>query len=498
MERDVGLPLRGGGGSGGAGALALGLDGLGPVLRDQVDGAALETVGLADLVAEILAVDGSEKVRVVDEEKERRRRFLHLRGVEELQPVPVRADGLLLLDRRLDRAVEDRGGDLLLEVGRHEAHRLQQAVQMKARFGGREDDGRVVEEEHLLLHPRGEVRERRHLFVGRAGNLFCEAPVDDLFTGLADGLFHQVPLVDHDDARLAELLDLAGDLLVLGRDARLGVHDEDGQVATLDRLVRSLHAVEFHRVADPRALPDAGGVDEQVTLADAVGLDVEGHVHRVARRSGDRADDDALRFGQGVDDRRFADVRPADDGDLERLVHFRPIFNGGLVGGKTEKHLGHELVDAHAVDGRDGENLVESEGRKLARAEVRAVVVHLVDGDEDRLVGGAEAVGHFLVQGHDPLLHVDDEDDHVGRLDGQTDLVDRGLLDHVLALLAAEQADAARVHERERPAKPFGFGGDTVPRHAGLVMDDGDAAARDAVEKGGFADIRATDDGDER
>ena len=43
---------------------------------------------------------------------------------------------------------------------------------------------------------------------------------------------------------------------------------------------------------------------------------------------------------------------------------------------------------------------------------------------------------------------------------------------------------------------PFRLGGDAVAGHPGLVMDDGDAAADDPVEQGGFPDIRTADDGD--
>ena len=42
---------------------------------------------------------------------------------------------------------------------------------------------------------------------------------------------------------------------------------------------------------------------------------------------------------------------------------------------------------------------------------------------------------------------------------------------------------------------PFGLGGDAVAGDAGLVVDDGDAPAGDAIEQGGLADIGSADDG---
>ena len=66
-----------------------------------------------------------------------------------------------------------------------------------------------------------------------------------------------------------------------------------------------------------------------------------------------------------------------------------------------------------------------------------------------------------------------------------------------VGFLAAQQADAAGVHEREGFAVPFRLHAHAVARDAGLVMHDGDAPFDDAVEQRGFPDIRAADDGDE-
>ena len=55
----------------------------------------------------------------------------------------------------------------------------------------------------------------------------------------------------------------------------------------------------------------------------------------------------------------------------------------------------------------------------------------------------------FAVERHDAFLHVDDEDDDVRGFDGQFHLFERGLDDDVVGFFAAQQADAAGVHERE-------------------------------------------------
>ena len=75
-------------------------------------------------------------------------------------------------------------------------------------------------------------------------------------------------------------------------------------------------------------------------------------------------------------------------------------------------------------------------------------------------------------------------------------LFERGLDDDVVGFFAAQQADAAGVNERERPPVPFGLGGDAVAGDAGLIVDNCDALADDAIEQRGLADIGPSDDGD--
>ena len=103
----------------------------------------------------------------------------------------------------------------------------------------------------------------------------------------------------------------------------------------------------------------------------------------------------------------------------------------------------------------------------------------------------------FAVERHDAFLHVDDEDDGARGFDGDFHLFERGLDDDVVGFFAAQQADAAGVHEREGFSAPLGLGGDAVARDAGLVMHDRNPLADDAVEQRGFADIGPADDGDE-
>ena len=111
------------------------------------------------------------------------------------------------------------------------------------------------------------------------------------------------------------------DFFVLLGDAGLGVNHQNRDVAALDGILGALDAEIFNRVVHAPRLPDAGGINQDVFLPDAVGLDLERHVNGVARRAGNRRDDDALGLRERIDDGRFADVRATDDGEFQRPIH---------------------------------------------------------------------------------------------------------------------------------------------------------------------------------
>ena len=310
--------------------------------------------------------------------------------------------------------------------------------------------------------------------------------------------------------------DFIGDLFVLLHDAGFGVDDEDGDVAAGDGIHGALGAVEFDGVIHAAGFAEAGGVNEDVFGADAVGLDLEGNIHGIAGGAGDGGDDDAGGVGEGVDDGGFADIGAADDGDLERSEGPGDAFGrrGGAVGGglglggafgagghgrggQAGEGGVHEVFDAFAVNGADGENGGEAEADEFVGVFFLVGGVHFVDGHDDGLAAFAQALGDFLVEGDDAFLDIDDEDDGAGGFDGDFDLFKGGLDDDVGGLFTAQEADAAGVHEGVGAAVPFGLDADAVAGDAGLVVNDGDALADDAVEEGGFADIRAADDGDQ-
>lgn len=362
---------------------------------------------------------------------------------------------------------------------------------MEAAFGGGENDGGVIEKEEVLLHPAGEFGEGGHFLFGPA--VFFGAAFHFLVAGFFDFFRDQVPFVDDDDAGFAGLDDFAANLFVLPKDARFGVENKDDDVGAGDGILRAFDAEEFDGVIDAAFLADASRIDEQVTLANAFGFDFEGNVDGVASGAGNGADDDAFGFGEGVDDGRFANVGAANDGEFHRVTviafiafPFRNELESGL----------HELGNAAAVNRAHGKNGVDAEAGKIGSGRFRAISINFVNGEENRFAGDAEAAGDFLVERGEAFLDVDDEDDDVGGFDGEFDLFDGGGGDDVGGFFAADEADATGIHEGEAAAVPFGFGGDAIAGDARFVMNDGDAAADNPVKKGGFSDVRATDNGD--
>ena len=101
---------------------------------------------------------------------------------------------------------------------------------------------------------------------------------------------------------------------------------------------------------------------------------------------------------------------------------------------------------------------------------------------------------------------VDGEDQYVGFGDGHLGLfadfvheVLRCLGEHAHRFVAQwlERFDAAGIDERECDAVPLTRRLDAIASGTGLVGDDRQAFADESIEKGAFADVRATYEGDD-
>ena len=203
-------------------------------------------------------------------------------------------------------------------------------------------------------------------------------------------------------------------------------------------------------------------------------------------------DDDPVLLGDLVQERGLADVRAADEGDAARAAHRgAEALRRGL--GQRLEDLVEQVAGAAAVQRRDRERLAEAERPQGRGVGLAGHAVDLVGGEHDGLAGPAQQPDDGLVGVGGAHGRVDDEDHRVGGLDGVLGLGGDGGVEAEDVLLPA-----AGVDDLEAAARPLGLVGDAVTGDAGLVLDDGLAAADDAVHQGRLADVRAADDGEGR
>ena len=232
-------------------------------------------------------------------------------------------------------------------------------------------------------------------------------------------------------------------------------------------------------------LADAGGVDE----APGAAAELDQLVDRVDGGAGDVVDDDALVAGELVEQRGLADVGLADDRDPARSADLARRCSGGGSGSaaRTASSMSPEPrpCSAETGYGSPSPRFHSAVGLGLG-----ALVVDLVGGQHDRLAGLAQDLDDGLVDVGDADGRVDHEQHGVGERHR-----DLGLGGDPLGQPAGVGVPAAGVDDGEGAAVPDGVVRDPVAGHAGDVLDDGLAAADDAVDQGRLADVGAADDG---
>lgn len=191
------------------------------------------------------------------------------------------------------------------------------------------------------------------------------------------------------------------------------------------------------------ATADAGGVDEAPQLPPHL----DDLVDRVARGAGELVDDHALLAGRLVEQRRLAHVRAAEDRDAARAADL--VLGDGR---DVRQHL-HDLVeqvgDTATVDRRDGVGLAEAEVPQRGGLGLLAGVVDLVRDEEHGLAGLAQQAHDVLVGRGRPDHRIDDEQHHVGEVDGDLGLQRHRAVDAPRVGLPAagvDEGEAASIH----------------------------------------------------
>ena len=177
---------------------------------------------------------------------------------------------------------------------------------------------------------------------------------------------------------------------------------QDDDVSLGDRLQCLGDAGALDRILDSRAPAHPGGIDQQEFAA----VTLERHHDAVARGAGLLAGDDAFLADQPIDQRRLADVGPADDGHADgRRQSPRP---------RSRVDAG-ERVPPSATAGpgrgcRDRQRLTESERVKVGRHDVRVQPLALVERQHDRLAGAAQFARDELILGGKPAAGIGEQD----------------------------------------------------------------------------------------
>ena len=105
-----------------------------------------------------------------------------------------------------------------------------------------------------------------------------------------------------------------------------------------------------------------------------------------------------------------------------------------------------------------------------------------------------QPAGHVLVERQHAFARVDDEQNHVGRVDRQVDLV----FDVPREVVHVGDAHAAGVDQLEEAVVVTHQVRDAVARDARLVVDDGNPHAGEPIQHAALADVGPADDDDLR
>src|SRR5690606_15858812 len=104
--------------------------------------------------------------------------------------------------------------------------------------------------------------------------------------------------------------------------ALTSIHDKDHYVGVLNRLQRLDHGELFDRFEDLAATAYACGVDQRVFFV----ATFEGNIDTVSGGSSLIINNDPLFPEHAVDQRRFADIGPTDDGNLDAILLARSRY----------------------------------------------------------------------------------------------------------------------------------------------------------------------------
>ena len=268
-------------------------------------------------------------------------------------------------------------------------------------------------------------------------------------------------------------------------DALGGVDEDERDVGALRRLERA----QLRVVLDPLALlalaAQAGGVDEDERLVAAL----QHRVDRVARRPGTLGDDHPLLAEERVQERRLADVRPAEDRDADRLLADLGAARARAAA-RRSRRAGRRCRGRAAPRagtgrrGRAGGTRARSASRRGSSILFAIRIIGLCDAR--RIARAPRRPGVIPARASTTK-----------RTRSASAIAARAW--SAICCVSGERVgdvDAAGVDEQEARARPLADELLAVARDAGRLVHDGLARAGQPVDERGLADVREADDRD--
>ena len=150
-----------------------------------------------------------------------------------------------------------------------------------------------------------------------------------------------------------------------------------------------------------------------------------------------------------------------------------------------------EIAHAFAVFGREGDGIAQAQGVGLYQSRRAGAAFALVGDDHRFLVAPAQPFGEVTVQGGNAGTGVDEQQGHIGAVEGAFGLGAHARLKDVAGDVFQAGGIDDGEFEVDQPRRSLA----PVAGQAGRVVDECQPLAHEAVEKGRLTHIGAADDG---
>ena len=211
-----------------------------------------------------------------------------------------------------------------------------------------------------------------------------------------------------------------------------------------------------------------------------------------------------------VDQRRFARVRATDYCNLQGFCHCGAVREGvslqfGFVFGDIQinkrrvsfgtfgERLRHraqqviKIIKAFTVFGGKPQRLAQTQRPRIQSTCVGSRSFGLVYAQNNPRAFAAQDIGKHQIVGGDTGAPVDQEQADIGHINGAL-----GQAAHTsLQTVISDVFQARRINHGETQIEQFGIAFAQIARHTGLIIDQRQFSPHEAVEKRGFAHIRA-------